>query len=32
MGYSLTALGQDLNAALEPLGAWGARHLLPDPA
>ncbi|MFC9811141.1 winged helix-turn-helix transcriptional regulator [Streptomyces virginiae] len=30
--YSLTALGQDLNAALGPLGAWGTKHLLPDSA
>ncbi|MFF8269128.1 winged helix-turn-helix transcriptional regulator [Streptomyces sp. NPDC016562] len=30
--YSLTPLGQDLNAALEPLGAWGAKHLLDDTA
>lgn len=28
--YSLTPLGQDLNAALAPLGAWGSKHLLPD--
>ncbi|MFD3697560.1 winged helix-turn-helix transcriptional regulator [Streptomyces sp. NPDC058646] len=27
--YSLTPLGQDLNQALEALGEWGARHLLP---
>ncbi|WTA99625.1 helix-turn-helix transcriptional regulator [Streptomyces avidinii] len=30
--YSLTPLGQDLNAALEPLGMWGSKHLLPDSA
>ncbi|ARE76636.1 winged helix-turn-helix transcriptional regulator [Streptomyces sp. NPDC059558] len=30
--YSLTPLGQDLNAALGPLGAWGSKHLLPDTA
>ncbi|MGW5850591.1 winged helix-turn-helix transcriptional regulator [Streptomyces sp. NPDC055254] len=30
--YSLTPLGQDLNQALEVLGAWGTKHLLPDPA
>ncbi|MFK0253314.1 winged helix-turn-helix transcriptional regulator [Streptomyces sp. NPDC090445] len=28
--YSLTLLGHDLNAALEPLGKWGSRYLLPD--
>ncbi|CAM5431453.1 transcriptional regulator [Streptomyces avidinii] len=26
--YSLTPLGQDLNDALAPLGAWGTRRLL----
>jgi DNA-binding HxlR family transcriptional regulator len=26
--YSLTALGVSLNAALEPLGAWGREHVL----
>jgi DNA-binding HxlR family transcriptional regulator len=25
--YSLTPLGEDLNTALLPLGAWGDRHL-----
>ncbi|WP_030291400.1 winged helix-turn-helix transcriptional regulator [Streptomyces katrae] len=30
--YSLTPLGQELNTALEVLGAWGAKHLLPGPA
>jgi DNA-binding HxlR family transcriptional regulator len=25
--YSLTELGQSLNAALIPLGAWGERHI-----
>ncbi|MFB6820920.1 winged helix-turn-helix transcriptional regulator [Streptomyces virginiae] len=30
--YSLTPLGQDLNAALEPLGAWGGKHLLAETA
>ncbi|MGW6857372.1 winged helix-turn-helix transcriptional regulator [Streptomyces xanthophaeus] len=30
--YSLTPLGQELNTALEALGEWGARHLLPDAA
>ncbi len=25
--YSLTELGQSLNAALRPLGAWGERHM-----
>ncbi|MEV7170566.1 helix-turn-helix domain-containing protein [Streptomyces sp. NPDC093224] len=30
--YSLTVLGRDLSAALVPLGAWGTKHLLPDPA
>ncbi|MEW2140382.1 helix-turn-helix domain-containing protein [Streptomyces sp. NPDC005409] len=30
--YSLTPLGQELNAALEPLGAWGAKNLLDDTA
>ncbi|WP_059010229.1 winged helix-turn-helix transcriptional regulator [Streptomyces specialis] len=25
--YSLTALGVSLNAALEPLSAWGKRHM-----
>ena len=29
--YSLTPLGQELNTALEALGAWGTRHLLPAP-
>lgn len=28
--YSLTPLGRELNGALESLGEWGARHLLPD--
>lgn len=28
--YSLTPLGHELNGALEALGAWGAKHLLPD--
>lgn len=28
--YSLTPLGQDLNEALAPLGAWGGKHLLPE--
>ncbi|UED88564.1 winged helix-turn-helix transcriptional regulator [Streptomyces profundus] len=26
--YSLTALGQSLNAALAPLGDWGQEHVL----
>ncbi|MFY1673022.1 winged helix-turn-helix transcriptional regulator [Plantactinospora sp. WMMB334] len=26
--YSLTPLGVSLNAALEPLGAWGRQHVL----
>jgi DNA-binding HxlR family transcriptional regulator len=26
--YSLTELGRSLNAALEPLGEWGKRHVL----
>ena len=26
--YSLTPRGESLNAALEPLGAWGSRHVL----
>jgi DNA-binding HxlR family transcriptional regulator len=26
--YSLTPLGSSLNEALEPLGAWGRRHIL----
>lgn len=30
--YVLTPLGQELNTALEVLGAWGAKHLLPAPA
>ncbi|MFJ9344204.1 winged helix-turn-helix transcriptional regulator [Streptomyces sp. NPDC101733] len=30
--YSLTPLGQELNAALEPLGAWGSGQLLADAA
>ncbi|MCF3181125.1 helix-turn-helix transcriptional regulator [Streptomyces polychromogenes] len=30
--YSLTPLGQELNGALESLGEWGAKHLLPDSA
>ncbi|MEU8778208.1 helix-turn-helix domain-containing protein [Streptomyces sp. NPDC048606] len=30
--YSLTPLGQDLSTALEALGEWGAKHLLPDSA
>uniref|UniRef100_A0AAU2JQI8 Helix-turn-helix transcriptional regulator n=1 Tax=Streptomyces sp. NBC_00049 TaxID=2903617 RepID=A0AAU2JQI8_9ACTN len=30
--YSLTPLGQDLNEALEALGEWGSKHLLPDSA
>ncbi|MFE2268069.1 winged helix-turn-helix transcriptional regulator [Streptomyces lavendulae] len=30
--YSLTPLGQELNTALESLGEWGAKHLLPDSA
>ncbi|MEU7601424.1 helix-turn-helix domain-containing protein [Streptomyces sp. NPDC040724] len=30
--YSLTPLGQSLNAALESLGEWGTKHLLPDSA
>ncbi|MFJ6754023.1 winged helix-turn-helix transcriptional regulator [Streptomyces sp. NPDC091273] len=30
--YSLTPLGQGLNAALESLGEWGAKHLLSDSA
>ncbi|MGW4689541.1 winged helix-turn-helix transcriptional regulator [Streptomyces sp. NPDC004244] len=30
--YSLTPRGHDLNAALEPLGTWGSRHLLRDEA
>jgi DNA-binding HxlR family transcriptional regulator len=25
--YSLTTLGQSLNTALEPLGAWGTTHM-----
>ena len=25
--YSLTELGMSLNAALEPLGAWGSEHM-----
>lgn len=25
--YSLTPLGESLNAALEPLGDWGERHM-----
>lgn len=29
--YSLTELGTTLNAALEPLGAWGDRHILQAP-
>ncbi|GAA2095002.1 helix-turn-helix domain-containing protein [Streptomyces albiaxialis] len=28
--YSLTPLGASLNEALEPLGAWGRAHLLPQ--
>ncbi|MDT0270465.1 helix-turn-helix domain-containing protein [Streptomyces sp. DSM 44915] len=28
VSYSLTALGRSLNAALEPLGAWGQEHVL----
>lgn len=28
--YSLTPLGLELNEALASLGAWGAKHLLPD--
>ncbi|GIG89377.1 winged helix-turn-helix transcriptional regulator [Plantactinospora endophytica] len=28
--YSLTPLGVALNAALEPLGAWGREHVLGD--
>ncbi|MFB7464258.1 winged helix-turn-helix transcriptional regulator [Streptomyces sp. NPDC056224] len=30
--YSLTPLGEELNAALEALGTWGAKHLLADSA
>ncbi|MCX5198065.1 helix-turn-helix transcriptional regulator [Streptomyces sp. NBC_00249] len=30
--YSLTPLGQDLNTALESLGQWGTKYLLPDSA
>ncbi|MFF4494348.1 winged helix-turn-helix transcriptional regulator [Streptomyces sp. NPDC001546] len=30
--YALTPLGQELNGALEALGEWGARRLLPDAA
>ncbi|WP_327252587.1 winged helix-turn-helix transcriptional regulator [Streptomyces sp. NBC_01244] len=30
--YSLTPLGHELNGALEALGAWGAKNLLPDAA
>ncbi|KOY59108.1 MULTISPECIES: winged helix-turn-helix transcriptional regulator [unclassified Streptomyces] len=30
--YSLTPLGQELNTALEVLGAWGTKHLLPGSA
>ncbi|MGK5639203.1 winged helix-turn-helix transcriptional regulator [Streptomyces sp. URMC 126] len=30
--YSLTEDGRDLNAALAPLGAWGARRVLPPDA
>ncbi|MFF8727502.1 winged helix-turn-helix transcriptional regulator [Streptomyces sp. NPDC015171] len=26
--YSLTGVGRQLNEALAPLGAWGARHVL----
>lgn len=29
--YSLTPLGVSLNKALEPLGAWGREHILPEP-
>jgi DNA-binding HxlR family transcriptional regulator len=30
--YSLTPVGEDLNTAMEPLGAWGSRHRLPETA
>lgn len=30
--YALTPLGQELNGALEALGEWGARRLLPGAA
>ncbi|MEU3723069.1 helix-turn-helix domain-containing protein [Streptomyces sp. NPDC031705] len=30
--YSLTPLGEELNGALEALGEWGTKHLLPDSA
>ncbi|MGE7388101.1 winged helix-turn-helix transcriptional regulator [Streptomyces sp. NPDC004126] len=28
--YSLTPLGEELNGALEALGEWGRKHLIPD--
>ncbi|MEV6728573.1 MULTISPECIES: helix-turn-helix domain-containing protein [unclassified Streptomyces] len=30
--YSLTPPGQELNTALEALGAWGTKHRVPGPA
>ncbi|GLX24069.1 winged helix-turn-helix transcriptional regulator [Streptomyces lavendulae] len=30
--YSLTPLGEELNGALEALGEWGTKHLLPAAA